>query len=55
MTDDQCSRGNHADESPADAMTRSQFRLRLAELDEDLFRHHLQGIELRALFYANIP
>ena len=52
MTDDQSGRGNHADESPADAITRSQFRLRLAELDEDLFRHHLQGIELRALFYA---
>jgi RIO1 family len=27
MTDDQSDRGNYADESPADAITRSQFRL----------------------------
>jgi hypothetical protein len=33
-------------------MVRAHFRLRLAELDERIFRHHLQGIELRALFYA---
>jgi hypothetical protein len=52
MTDDQSSRGNHADETPADAITRAHFRLRLAALDENLFRHHLQGIEIRALFYA---
>ena len=52
MTDDQSSRGHHADETPADAITRAHFRLRLATLDEKLFRHYLQGIELRALFYA---
>jgi hypothetical protein len=52
MSDFQSSRGNHADETPADAALRAHFRLRVAALDAQLFRHHLQGIELRALFYA---
>jgi hypothetical protein len=52
MTDHQSAHGDHADETPADAITRARFRLRLAELDETLFRHYLQGLELRALFYA---
>ena len=52
MSDFQGSRGNHADETPADAALRAHFRLRLATLDVQLFRHHLQGIELRALLYA---
>jgi Phosphotransferase enzyme family len=52
MSDFQSSRENHADETPADAALRAHFRLRLATLDMQLFRHHLQGIELRALFYA---
>ncbi|KIM73460.1 hypothetical protein PILCRDRAFT_829132 [Piloderma croceum F 1598] len=52
MTDDQSDRGNYADESPADAITRSQFRLRPAELDDDLFRHHRRGIELSSSLYA---
>lgn len=52
MSDFQNSRGNHADETPADAVLRAHFRLRLATLDAQLFRHHLQGIELRALLYA---
>jgi len=38
--------------TPSDAVVRAHFRLRLAELDERIFRHHVQGIELRALFYA---
>jgi hypothetical protein len=46
MTDD------HVDEMPTDALVRAHFHLKLAELDRELFRHHLQGIELRALFYA---
>ena len=33
-------------------MIRAYFRLKLAELDEELFSHQLQGIELRAFFYA---
>jgi hypothetical protein len=37
---------------PVDAVVRTHFRLRLAALDERIFRHHLQGIELRALFCA---
>ena len=52
MTDFQSCRGNHADDTPADAVVSAHFRLRLAALDERIFRHHLQGIELRALFYA---
>jgi len=52
MSDFQDSRGNHAEETPADAVLRAHFRLRLATLDAQLFRHHLQGIELRALLYA---
>jgi len=52
MTDFQSCRGNHADETSADAALRAHFRLRLAALDERIFLHHLQGIELRALFYA---
>ena len=52
MSDFQSSRGNHVDETPADAALRAHFRLRLAALDTQLFRNHLQGIELRALFYA---
>jgi hypothetical protein len=39
-------------DSPTDTAVRAQFRLRLAAMHEDLFRHYLQGIELRALFYA---
>lgn len=49
MTDDQSSRGNHADETPTDAITQAIFRLRLAALDEKLFRRYLQELELRAL------
>ena len=52
MSDFQGSRGNHADETSADAALRAHFRLRLATLDAQLFRHHLQAIELRALLYA---
>lgn len=52
MTDDQSARGDYSEETPTDALVRAHFRLKLAELDEELFRHHLQGIELRALFYA---
>ena len=52
MTDDQDERGNYQEETPKDARVRAHFRLKLAALDEKLFRHHLQGIELRALFYA---
>ena len=52
MTDHQSGHGNYRDETPTDALVRAHFRLKLAELDEELFRHHLQGIELRALFYA---
>jgi len=48
MIDDQSKRGNHADETPPDAITQSQFRLRLAELDADLFRRQ----EFRAFLYA---
>jgi hypothetical protein len=44
MSDFQSSRGNHADETPADAALRAHFRLRLAALDTQLFLHHLQGI-----------
>lgn len=51
VTDDQDTRGNYAGETPGDLRARARFRLALAELDEDLFRHHLQGVELRALFY----
>jgi hypothetical protein len=52
MTAYQSGRGNYIDET--DALVRVHFRLKLAELDEELFRHHVQGIELlvRALFYA---
>lgn len=53
MTDGQSLRGNHADETPTDAITWAIFRLRLAALEEKLFRHYLQELELRALFHAN--
>jgi hypothetical protein len=49
MTDNQ---SVHVDEMPTDALVRAHFHLKLAELDRERFRHHLQGIELRALFYA---
>jgi hypothetical protein len=52
MTDDQQSHGNHVDETPMDAIAHAHFRLRLAALDEELFRHHVQGCELRAFFYS---
>jgi hypothetical protein len=52
MTDFQRSRGNHVDETPADAVVRARFRLRLAALDEWIYRHHVQEMELRALFYT---
>jgi hypothetical protein len=56
MTDFQSGRasGNYIDETPTDAfwLVRAHFRLELAELDEELFRHHVQGTELRALYYA---
>jgi aminoglycoside phosphotransferase (APT) family kinase protein len=52
MTDDQSAHGDYIDEMPTDALVRAHFRLKLAELDKELFRHHLQGVELRALFYA---
>jgi hypothetical protein len=52
MTDFQRCCGNDVDETPADAVVRAHFRLRLAALDEQIHRHHVQGIELRALFYA---
>ena len=52
MTFEQSSRDNYAEETPTDAITRASFRLRLAALDEKLFRHYLLGLELRALFYA---
>ena len=58
MSEHQSSPGNYQDETPTDAVVRAQFRLRLAALDEDLYRHHLQGCELRALFYTccnNLP
>ncbi|KAF8226470.1 hypothetical protein L208DRAFT_1406945, partial [Tricholoma matsutake] len=44
MTDDQSAHGDYSEETPTDTL--------LAELDKELFCHHLQGIELRALFYA---
>ena len=52
MTFEQSLRDNYAEETPTDAITRASFRLRLAALDEKLFRHYLLGLELRALFYA---
>jgi len=52
MTDAQSARGGYSKETPTDALVRAHLHLKLAELDEELFRHHLQGIELRALFYA---
>jgi serine/threonine protein kinase len=52
MSDHQDERGNYAEETPADAVARAQFRLTLAALDHDLFHHYFQGPELRALFYA---
>lgn len=52
VTSDQDTRGNYLDESPSDLCARAKFRSRLAELDDDLFRHHFQGVELRA-FYEN--
>ena len=52
MSEHQTSRGNYKDETPADAIVRAPFRLRLAELNDDLYRHHVQGYELRALFNA---
>jgi hypothetical protein len=45
MSDFQHGRGNYA-------AVRAHFRLRLAALDERIFRHHLQGIELKAFFYT---
>lgn len=51
MNEYQGGRGNYGDD-PTDALVRAHFRLKLAELDEELFRHHLQGIEQRAFFYA---
>ena len=48
----QSCRGNHADDTPADVVIRAHFRLWLAALDDRIFRHHLRGIELSALFYA---
>jgi hypothetical protein len=54
MSAHQIRHGNYIDEIPTgtDALVRARFRLKLAELDEELFRHYVQGIELRALFYA---
>lgn len=37
MTDDQSGRGNYSDETPTDALVCAHFRLKLAELDEELF------------------
>jgi hypothetical protein len=50
MSEHQSGRGNYSDDTPTDALVRAHFRLKLVELDEELFRHHVQGIELRALF-----
>jgi hypothetical protein len=52
VTSDQDFRGDHVDQTPADAMVQAHFPLTLSSLDPDLFRHHLLGIELTALFYA---
>jgi len=52
MSDHESGRGDYRDETPMDAVVRAQFRLRLAAIHEDLYRHYLQGCELRALFYA---
>jgi len=52
MSEHQTARGDYKDDTPTDAIIRAQFRLRLATMHEDLYRHYLQGIELRALFYA---
>ena len=52
MSEHQSSRDDYKDETPTEAIVRAHFRLRLAALDENLYRHHLQGCELRALFYA---
>jgi len=50
MSEHQSMRGDYKDETPTDAAVRAHFRLRLAALHEDCYRHHLQGCELRALF-----
>ena len=52
MSDHQSTRGDDQDETPTDAVVRAQFRLRLAAMHKDLHRHHVLGIQLRALFYA---
>jgi hypothetical protein len=43
---------NYANETPADALVRAHFRRTLASLDQDFFRHYLQGMELRAFFHS---
>jgi len=45
-------RSDYKDDSPTDAVIRAQSRLQLAAMYEDLYHHYLQGIELKALFYA---
>jgi hypothetical protein len=52
MTEDQDERGNYNEETLADAVVRARYELTLATSDLKLFCHHLQGLELRALFYA---
>jgi hypothetical protein len=52
MKDHQSRHGDYEGEGPGDALNRARFRLRLAHLDDNLFRHTFQGVELRALFYA---
>jgi hypothetical protein len=36
----------------APGLVGTHFRLKVAESDEGLFRHYLQGIKLKALFYG---
>jgi hypothetical protein len=54
MSEHQTSRGNYKGKTPADAIVRAPFRLRLAALNEDLYCHHIEGYELRALFYTEM-
>ena len=48
----QAMRGDYKDDTLTDAIVRAQFRLQLATMHMELYHHHTQGIELRALFNA---
>jgi len=52
MSEHQSARGDYKDETPTDTVVRAKFRLQVVAMHEDLYRHHLQGVELRAFFYT---